>query len=211
MKKIFGIGAVVLLILTQLPALAINTGTDTIKSPIISTAEQDISSNRINIDIDEIPDIATISGEEQIIWENKEASGIYDVASITVQIESVDDLIQGLEFPIQPLASSYYKFYTVSAKNMFGWTMFKLVAKGLFFASGSKMVFVLPSSYAKVEWWCEWAWSVEYCDQWPYVCDSYGKVNAEAGFSYFIGGTTELWAYIKCYPNGYAVGGGGEL
>jgi hypothetical protein len=204
MKKIFCIGAVVFLILTQIPVLATN-----IQSPTICQDIQNIPQNENIIDIGEIPDITLTSGEEIIIWENKEAGGIYEIASITIQLETTENPEQ--EPPIQPLGGTFYRFYTVRAKNTFGWTMFKLVAKGMFLVLGREMKYVFPSSYASVEWWCQWAWSVDYIDEWDYICSSFGQVNAEAGFEYFIGGTVELWAYIKCYTNGQAIGGGGQV
>jgi hypothetical protein len=197
MKKIFCVGAVMFLLLTQVPVLATNT----VQSPIISQDVQSISQNII--------DISITPGKEIIIWENKEAIGIYEIASVTIQLEI--DEISGQEPPIQPLGGTYFGYYTVRAKNAFGWTMFRLVAKGVFIVIGREMKYVFPSSYAAVEWWCQWAWTIEYIDEWPYVGSSYGQVNAEAGFEYFLGGTIELWAYIKCYTNGQLVGGGGQI
>jgi len=203
MKKIFCIGAVVFLILAQTSVLAISI------SPTISADAQSMPQNENIVDIGEIPEISITPEREIIIWENKEANGIYEIASVTIQLDIVETSEQ--ESPIQPLGGSFFRYYTVRAKNVFGWTMFRLTAKGMFLVLGGKMKYVFPSSYAAVEWWCSWAWTIEYIDEWPYVCDSYGQVDAEAGFEYFLGGTVELWAYIKCYTNGQAVGGGGQI
>lgn len=204
MKKIFCIGAVVFLILTQVPVLATNI----LQSPTISPDIQTTPQNENIIDIDETPDISITPGKEIIIWENEEATGMYEIASITIQLDITEDT--GQEPPIQPLGS-FFKFYTVRAKNAFGWTMFRLVAKGMFLAIGGEMKYVYPGSYATVEWWCSWAWSIEDICDWSYVEDTYGEVDAEAEFEYFLGGSVELWAYIRCYVNGYAVGGGGQI
>ncbi|MCK4902430.1 MAG: hypothetical protein KAS76_03650 [Thermoplasmatales archaeon] len=162
--------------------------------------------------IDRIPDCEkSISEEEIIILENKEATQAYEIACITAQLEGIDGEQIQSDPPMQPLGF-YIRHCTVKAHNLWGWTMFKLCARGYFFGFGDKMMFVYPISYANVEWWCSWAWSVEYMEDYATTEGNSGMVHAEAGFKYFLGeGLVELWAYVRCYTDGSATGNGGQL
>ena len=88
--------------------------------------------------------------------------------------------------------------------------MFTLCARGIFLFIDNQVI-VLPYSYARVEWWCDWAWDIGDLIQVPTEGSNWGKVYAECEFDYFFGGTVGLWAYTKCYSDGYHVGDGGKL
>ncbi|MCK4364767.1 MAG: hypothetical protein KAW45_01825 [Thermoplasmatales archaeon] len=217
-RKFIEIGAVVFLLLTLASIPVINAERNIMEPPTLvagiegSLGGIDIPIDEYNIDIDRIPDCEkSISEEEIIIWENKEATQAYEIAYITVQLEGIDGEQIQSDPPMQPLGF-YIRYYTVKAHNLWGWTMFKLCARGYFFGFGDKMMFVYPVSYANVEWWCAWAWSVDYIEDSSSINGDTGRVDAEAGFKYFLGeGLVELWAYVKCNTNGQASGNGGQL
>jgi len=210
-KKIFGIGAGILLLLTIGTTLAASTeNPPTLVTAIETTMGGKNISEKFIDDYDKIPDNKwSISEDEIIIWENKKASELYEIAYITVQKEELDGKSLGANPPTQPLGL-WMRWYKVKAKNAWGWTMFTLCARGFFFGMNDEMHFVFPNSYATVEWWSSWAWELDYIEEDSCMDDDWGRVDAEAGFEYFLGGTVELWAYVKCYSDGHAVGNGGQ-
>jgi len=155
----------------------------------------------------------------KIIWVNKKATGIYELAYLTTEEGGISG-----EFIEEPLVKTlegktigypkpngvFIRWYIIEGRNAWGWVLFKLVAKGIFLFSGPRPVFVYPMSYAIVSWWCQWAWSVDSMEQYPTVGDNWGRVDAQATFKYFLGGTVCLSAYIQCYYDGTVDGDGGE-
>ena len=192
--KIIGIGAVVFLLLTLVPISTISMEAGTVRSPSLTNWGE-----------------RPIPEDETIIWEDEDAKEIHEIGFIT--IKSINPNSDPTELNVPPLSRGVYlKGYLVTAYNAFGWPMFKLCARGYFFALGGRVQYVFPNSYAKVEWWCAWAWTVEDLDQTHSVRDGYGEVYAEAEFSYFIGGgTVSLWALVICYGDGSSYGDGGQL
>jgi hypothetical protein len=217
MKKIniFGAGIVILLIMTYGTVITVN-GTTHLPTTITgfekSIGGQDIFTDDVFIDVDQKPvSIKGINQDEKIIYYNEEAKGLYELAYIAID-EKTDDEPMDLQSPhiIQP-QGFWVRYYTIKAYNIFGWTMFKLCARGYFFGFGNIMRFVFPTSYANVEWWCSWAWSVDYLVQESTMGDDWGRVHAEAGFEHYLLGTVELWAFVQCSAKGSAYGDGGQL
>ena len=104
----------------------------------------------------------------------------------------------------------YIRWHKVYGKNAWGWTMFTLCARGIFLFIDNQVI-IIPYSYAKVDWWCEWAWEAGDVVECITEGSNWGKIYAECDFDYIIGGSVGLWAYIKCFSTGYAVGDGGKL
>lgn len=138
-RKFIGIGAVVFLLLTLASIQVINAERNIMEPPTLvagiegSLGGIDITIDEYNIDIDRIPDSEkSISEEEIIIWENKEATQVYEIAYITVQPKGIDGEQIQSDPPVQPLGF-YIRHYIVKAHNFWGWTMFSALCKRIFF------------------------------------------------------------------------------
>ena len=168
------------------------------------------------------PEIETVIESEEIsqldfeIKAEQKIFNIYEIAYIETEIgespvdeEAIQYMIdQGID--PNEYRGIYIKWYKALAKNAWGWTMFTLCARGIFIFAGDN-VMVVPYSYARSEWWCDWAWEKGDLTQIPSEGSDWGQVNAECDFTYWLGGgTVGLWAYVRCYSNGQVTGDGGQ-
>jgi hypothetical protein len=226
MRKLVCIAAIIALVIaipiTPATMTNIQVGHTQVSKTEGSLGEVEIDISNPESVIDSLKNIKDIDlkitkHKEEILWQNKNLKKFFDVSTITGQ------LIEMEIKPTSPIteptsdktniqtAGFYMKWYKISAKNAWGWTMFYLTARGIFIFI-QETPFVFPYSYAGVDWWCGWAWSADVVDQIPTQGSGWGKVYAECGFTHGITGqSVDLWAYIKCFINGDAVGDGGAL
>jgi hypothetical protein len=219
MRKIICSAAIIALLIAVPMTSAIMTGTTKMSTQAdkidgeLGGLEMDFSNpvdaiKSLN-NIEDI-DVKLTENEEINLWKNEEARGFFGVATITGQL---------LELEAKPLSSRdgpddfgfYIKWYKVTGRNAFGWPMFWLSARGIFLFNGQPL-FIFPYSYTGVDWWCGWAWSGKLTDQIATKGTNWGKVYAEGRFTHdMTNQKVNLWAYVKCFGNGNAVGDGGGL
>ena len=117
-RKFIGIGAVVFLLLTLASIPVINAERNIMEPPtLVAGIEGSLGGIDIPIDeynIDRIPDCEkSISEEEIIILENKEATQAYEIACITVQLEGIDGEQIQSDPPMQPLNDHQESLYSL--------------------------------------------------------------------------------------------------
>jgi hypothetical protein len=163
-------------------------------------------------------ELEVTKNKEEVLWQNKKTRKILDIATITgnlveIKIKSTKPikLLSGDETLNVDDYGIYLKWYKLSAKNAWGWTMFWLCARGFFIFNGP-IVFTFPLSYSGVDWWCDWAWSKGGVAQQETKGDNWAQIYTECQFKHDLTGqTVDLWAYIKCFSDGKTVGDGGAL